>query len=360
MKKILAILPLAAALIGCCNNKNTSNDMPAYEEGYEQGVSALYGAAYDNTLYIAAGCNFPCLPAADGGSKRYYKGIYKSPIAEPFEWEKAGELPAASAYGVTVQKDNKWYIVGGLNEEKALNSTYRITIKKENLAIDTLAPLPCTVDNAAGCITLDNILYIAGGNADGKASARVFALDLNVDTAKWEELPPMPAPRVQPVCVANGKNICIWGGFCSGDPANAKVYTDGVMLSRDTNSRQTLGATHTDGDTITLSGGCAINIGDGNIYATGGVNKEIFLDAISGSYKLIDRKEYMKQPAEWYRFNNKLLKYNSSGWELIESEKDFARAGALLLNYEEKLIYIGGELKPGIRTPDIYIITTHR
>lgn len=363
--KILITLPIAAALAGCCNNmekKAAANDMPTHEEGYEQGVSALYGATYDNSLYIAGGCNFPGVPAAEGGSKRYYKGIYKSNIGDGYKWEKAGELPQPSAYGVSVQKGNKWYIAGGMNEQNSLNTTYCITIGKEEITTDTLAPLPCAIDNAAGCITAENILYIAGGNADGKASARLFALNLNTPGAEWEEVAQMPTPRVQPVCAATGNNVSIWGGFCPGDASNAKVYTDGIIYEKATDSHRALGATCADGDTITLSGGAATATDNNHIYATGGVNKDIFLDAISGNYKLIDRARYMTQPAEWYRFNSKLLRYDTKKeqWSLVTDDKKFARAGALLLNHNEELIYIGGELKPGIRTPQISTIQIAR
>ncbi|MBQ8271044.1 MAG: cyclically-permuted mutarotase family protein [Bacteroidaceae bacterium] len=351
--KVFIILPFAAALTGCC--KDNKGETPV-EKGYEQGVSALYGALHNNIVYVAGGCNFPETPAAEGGSKRYYKWIYKSRADETNKWEKAGELPQSSAYGVSVQKDNKWYIAGGMNEEGSHNSTYRITLEKDFMHIDTLPPLPCTVDNATGCITDDNIFYVAGGNADGKASARIFALNLCKNGAVWEEMPPMPQPRVQPVCAAAGKNILIWGGFCPGDTTTAKVHTDGIMYDKSTGCSTAIGTTGSDSDTITLSGGTAINGNDGCIYATGGVNKEIFFDAITGSYKLIARENYMTQPVEWYRFNGKLLKYNinEGKWSLVTENKEFARAGALLLNHKGKLIYIGGELKPGIRTPEVH------
>ena len=50
-----------------------------------------------------------------------------------------------------------------------------------------------------------------------------------------------------------------------------------------------------EGCEMTLAGGIAWADGR-TIYATGGVNKDIFLDAISGRYKLVRQTEYLLQP----------------------------------------------------------------
>ena len=115
-------------------------------------------------------------------------------------------------------------------------------------------------------------------------------------------------------------------------------------------------ATDENGEPLTLSGGTAIAIDDKKIIATGGVNREIFQDAISGKYKLIAKEEYMHQPAEWYRFNDRLLTFDteSEKWEARLRESAFARAGALMTTDTKSIYYIGGELKPGIRTPEIF------
>lgn len=365
MKRILIVPFIAAAIIGCCNNKvepraKEIGRMPATESGYQKGVSAMYAATYNNVLYIAGGCNFPTTPAADGGSKRYYKGIYKSSLKNgSLQWSIAGELPQCSAYGAQAQKGNKWYIAGGMNESGALKNVYCITIEESGLTTDTLPSLPHAIDNTAGCIVGDSLLCVVGGNADGKPSAQILSLNLNDTASGWQVTATMPAPRVQPVCAATGGKLYVWGGFCPGDTATAKVYTDGVRYDTEKHcccSCSPIADVYIDGETITLSGGTATTA-NGIIYATGGVNKEIFFDAITGSYKLIDKKDYMLQEPAWYKFNSKLLMFNpaTEEWQFVCDEQPFARAGALLIEHNNTLIYIGGELKPGIRTPQIHI-----
>jgi sialate O-acetylesterase len=91
--------------------------MPEAENGYSLGVSACYAATNNGCLLLAGGCNFPDTPAAEGGKKRYYKGIYLTTGNSTLQWKKVGELPEASAYGVSLQYGNNLIIAGGMNEK---------------------------------------------------------------------------------------------------------------------------------------------------------------------------------------------------------------------------------------------------
>ena len=375
--KGILTLPIAATLTGCCNSNSplpapesaTSykveciGTMPDIEKGYAQGVSACYAATTDDALFIAGGCNFPETPAAEGGRKVYYRGIYRTNTDTPLHWEQIALLPEASAYGVSLQRDSCWYIIGGMNSDASTAKAYRINLSQlhagnPNDAITELPPLPHAIDNAAGAIA-GNSIYIAGGNADGKASNRAFVL--NEGANSWQELPPMrSSARVEPVCAGTPTALYVWSGFTpQSDTTDAAVLCDGLRYDIASAQWEHIDTIKSDGNSITLSGGIATTA-QGNIVAAGGVNKEIFLDAISGRYNLVDKKDYMLKPAEWYKFNNKLLVYNpdSACWNTAATDSCYARAGAQLIGRGKELFLIGGELKPGIRTPNIYRITT--
>ena len=363
MKKIILLLSSIALL--CCtgNNKGAGSlvrvgTMPDTESGYNLGVSACYATTGNGCILLAGGCNFPEKPAAEGGAKRYYKGIYLSSTEGTTEWKQIGELSEPSAYGVSLQHEGSMIIAGGMNSDGAKNSVYMLTPEGEKCRIKQLPPLSCTIDNASGAIS-GNRIYIAGGNADGKASTRLFTLDIKTPSLGWMELKNFPGRgRVQPVCAATSEALYVWGGFCPTDSiGEAAVHCDGVKYDFATQSWSTLPmVTDEDGEPLTLSGGTAIAIDDKKIIAAGGVNREIFQDAISGKYKLIAKEEYMHRPAEWYRFNDRLLTFDteSEKWELWLKDSTFARAGALLTYDAQGIYYIGGELKPGIRTPEIF------
>ncbi len=362
MKKFLSIL-ISASLLGCTGGPKGEapalkeiGTMPAFEQGFEQGVSACYAATFDNALYLTGGCNFPEKPAAEGGAKRYYKGIYRAALGDTLQWEKVGELSAASGYGANIQDGNRWYIVGGMNNDGASSAVIGIDLS-DACKIEILPDLPCAVDNTVGAVACGK-LYVAGGNADGKASNRTFVLDLKNVNDGWQELPLMPSRgRVQPVCAANSAALFVWGGFSPADGnLPAEVHTDGWCYSFVTGEWTPLPKSVAAGEEVTLSGGTMALLNDSTMVAAGGVNREIFTDAISGTYALIDKADYMLQPSEWYRFNPNLLKYDvaKGEWSVIDKNAAYARAGALMLPYNGYIIYIGGELKPGIRTPQIH------
>lgn len=361
MRKSIFSILIGAALLGCNGSPEGASPlkeagtMPAIEEGFELGVSACYAATYNDTLYIAGGCNFPDTPASQGGAKRYYKGIYKAAMSDTLQWTEAGKLPATSAYGANIQHGSKLIIAGGMNENGATSAVIIIDLAY-GCSIDTLPSLPCTVDNTAGAVS-GNKLYVAGGNTDGKPSRRTFVLDL-ADTSKgWSELTPMPSrARVQPVCAATSTALYVWGGFTPADSCgDAMVHTDGACYNFGENCWRTLPDVTDGATTLTLSGGVAALIDDSTIVAAGGVDREIFTDAISGRYTLIAKEDYMHQPDAWYKFNPRLMQYNtcSDSWTLLHSGEPFARAGAMMTTSGNTIYYVGGELKPGIRTPQI-------
>ena len=109
---------------------------------------------------------------------------------------------------------------------------------------------------------------------------------------------------------------------------------------------------------MTLAGGIAWADGR-TIYATGGVNKDIFLDAISGRYKLVRQTEYLLQPISWYRFSGNLYRFDVKKGKWLNTtfvDKALARAGAQVVDTPLGTYYIGGELKPAVRTPQIVMI----
>ena len=366
MRRVVQTIFFGAALLSCTGNYKGASlvdeigTMPSFESGYEQGVSACYAAIFNDTLYIAGGCNFPGIPAANGGKKHYYKGIYKAAICDTLQWQQSGVLLTSSAYGATVQTGNQWIIAGGINNDGAYTAVYSINLAN-NCSIDTLPSLPLSIDNGAAA-AINNCIYIVGGNVDGKPSNRVFTLDLRKRAEGWKEIASMPSRnRVQPVCAATAEALYIWGGFTPADSTGpATTHCDGVRYIFDTGKWEKLNNISVNEISFTLSGGTAALLDSCTIIAAGGVDKDIFTDAISGTYSLTSKEEYMLHPAEWYRFNQRLVTYDTKNckWELLMDDNVFARAGAIMLPYNNSVIYIGGELKPGIRTPRIHIAKT--
>ncbi|WP_073348374.1 cyclically-permuted mutarotase family protein [Bacteroides congonensis] len=342
---------------------------PQSEKGFKLGVSACYSGILSGNLLMAGGCNFPGVPASDGGKKKFYRGIYAATINTDtvLAWRKVGELPVASAYGVSVSCPDGIICIGGTDGKDALTSVYKISwgrnpkaAKQGKVVIETLPALPYALDNMCGTL-IGGQLFVAGGNRNGKPSNSFLCLDLDRLETGWQELPNFPGDaRTQAVCAGQFKDgearIFLWGGFAaSTDGKPATLSTDGYCYS--SLSRQwTPIATPTgnDGETISLGGGTAIAINENLILCTGGVNKDIFLAALRQP-----QKDYLLHPAEWYKFNDRILIYDISQntWQEVARTPQTARAGAALVGWDKTYYNINGELKPGIRTPEIIRIT---
>ena len=368
MKKVIAMAIIISSMMPVINAQvdvrvlasTTSPDNAAFDKG----VSASFSGMLDGKLMIAGGSNFPDVPAIAGGVKRYYSDIYVADIpidTSVVSWRRVGQLPQAAAYGVSVSDDEGVICVGGVNAERALNDVFRIRLEGGKCKIEHLPSLPFALDNMTGTL-LNNVLYIAGGNKHGKASNCFYSLDLKELSAGWRKLPDFPGPsRIQPVCSAqtdeSGEaSFYLWGGFALPSKETAPTMSvDGYMYSSATGRWETLPSpVDKNGEQVSLGGGSVTVANDSLILCLGGVHKDIFMQGFR-----TPSSEYMAHSPEWYHFNNRVLVYNtrSRQWKEIFRTPDVARAGAALVFAGKDFFFINGELKPGIRTPNITRIT---
>jgi len=317
------------------------------EPGYEQGVSAAFSGMLNGELIVAGGCNFPDDPMGPASSKRFYRGIY---TADPssMQWRRIGSMPQPVAYGASASTGKGLVFIGGTTDSEGLRSVYLLNAN----GLTELDPLPARIDNACAA-AIGNRVYVCGGNLNGEPSRDLLFLDLDKAGAKWSRGRSMPGnPRVQPVMAATNGLLYLWGGFAGKhNGKKATIDLDGLCYDPATNKWRKLPAPeNADGEAVFLGGGTATTLSNGLIAATGGVNKDIFLEAIQNQ-----APDYLQHPIPWYRFNQKVLIFdpNSEQWSIAESTPDTARAGASAIAGPNADLYIfGGELKPRIRTSE--------
>lgn len=313
------------------------------EAGYAAGVSAMYAGAVRDALIVAGGANFPDVPAAEGGKKTFYDVIF---LLRGGVWSQAGRLPAPAAYGVTFPVGDGLVLAGGANASGALRSVVKIRPRGKKIITTELPALPCAVEQAAGA-AVDGKLYLAGGIADGVPSAALYMLDTHATKPQWQILAPVPEAFVQPVMAASAGHLYLWGGF---DPRDGSVSNKGYCYDPSADAWREISGVPDNG---TFVGGCAATLADGRILFTGGVNRSIFAAALRLAPSELGA--YLSQPPAAYHFRTAAWIFDpiSGQWSQAGVSGRTARAGASLVPYAGDIYLLGGEIKPGIRTPDV-------
>ena len=286
-----------------------------------QGLSGHFAGVVDGKIIVAGGCNFPNVPAADGGEKVFYDGVYllENAFKDNENWISIGKLPKAVAYGVSVSTPQGLICLGGNDGNHSLNNVYLVSFQGDELKTKTLPSLPVALDNMAGCLS-ENVIYVAGGQSDGNGSNRVFKVNLEalLKGESWEEMPCFPGDfRLQPCMAvqsnAGNPNLYLMGGYAA--PTESRegiVHNNGLRLDLKTGlwSETAPILADADGASRALIGAVCSVSGGSHLVFFGGVNAQIFEAAING--KLGEsHHDYMSHPADWYRFNDKVLVYHT-------------------------------------------------
>ena len=311
-------------------------------EGYSKGVSAPFCTVFEGRPLIAGGANFPDVPAADGGTKRFYSDIQ---VLGDDGWYRAGELPFPLAYGGCVCADGQTVLAGGSNSSGTVADVFQLVPLGDGVVALPMTPLPYPVEQA-GYAADGSVVYVAGGITPDGVNMKVLAGKIRGLDVEWEEMAPMPEPLVQPVAFITGGHLHVWGGF---DPQAKTVSSKGWKMDLETRRWEEAGE-GPDGETF--AGAAAVVLADGKAVAAGGVDKDVFSWGLSGK----DKDRYMRMAPEEYGFNRRLRIYDPDKgvWSSAGESEAFALAGAGMTTDGSSIYIIGGEIKPGIRTPQTW------
>ena len=347
------------------------------EGDLQKGVSAAYAALIDDNLLVAGGCNFPDKLGFEGGKKVFYDEILLFNKTQN-QWQTIGKLPEAAAYGVSVAIPDGYLWIGGQTATNSLANCYKVQYSKEKaLTLNSFPALPEPLDNFSGA-SVGSKVFVAGGNASGKASNKVFYINTATDK-EWKQLPDFPGDaRVQPVLAAIEKDndtlLYVLGGFFGGDATKTPTMGEKVLAFslKQQQWHEVALQENPNKEIFSLTGATALAIDNRYIACFGGVNHSLFINTITDLYHLgkdtsltdEQRKQknydymshYMTQPIAYYKFNQEcyLFDTHTKQWLVLNTQPDFARAGATLVGTPDEFYLIQGELKPGVRSPKTY------
>ncbi len=398
MKPYLLSILFLTLLAGCSCQRKSAAEKPAqviWTEmdtippsfgGISKGVSAAFVGFHHGKLIVAGGCNFPEVPAANGGKKVFYRDVLSF---DGNTWTKIGELPHALAYGASINLPEGLICIGGRNNDYFSSSAVTLKIDKKSgkLLIDSLFSLPVKIDNF-GSAVLDSVIYVLGGNQNGVPSAVVWALDLRTSKG-WVKLPSIPSrPLIQPAVTAQNGTLYVFGGYDNPRKLSPLFYSDkstndtaafvsqAVWKYLPTTKTWTRAVDYPAGkEAYSLSGGVAVAVSDNLILTFSGVNQSVFEEALNrnlylnlygknATEKVVEKlsdesKTYLFHTADWYKFNPNIMLFNTTNntWQSLGHFPQVALAGTSVVNAENIVYVVNGEIKPGIRTPKIGKIT---
>ncbi len=341
------------------------------------GFAGPINGISNDALIVAGGANFQDKMPWEGGKKHYSKEIHVlQKTGDQYAWNKSvlTTLPEPIAYsGNTVTNLGVVY-VGGENENGLSNKAYILNwnANKNEVEIKSLPNYPIAVTNIA-LTHIDNVVYAIGGDEAKQSSDLVFSIDLNKANSEWKALPKLPIPLANSVVVVqnnkNGKTIYIVGGRTKTPSGISDLHNTTFVFNLKKQIWENR-ANISDGENTTnFSAGAGIAIGNEYILIVGGDNGKTFHKIetyLSQIAKSDSDEEKTRLIAEKNKLNtthtgfyNAILLYNThtDKWSKIGELPFLVQVTTTATIWDDKIVLSNGEIKPGVRTPNVMLGT---
>lgn len=194
------------------------------------GFAGAFAGVIGHQLLAGGGANFPdgVMPW-DGGKKVWHERLFTLDLHQPEDgWKSAGKLPARNGYGVSLTVAEGIVLIGGSDEIRHLAEVHLMTLDdNQQVVFRPLATLPEPLAQMSGA-AVGRKIHICGGIPSASATSasnKHWILDLDAPANGWSEAPPLPAAgRILATAAAVGNQFIIAGG-CSLAPDDAGKAT---------------------------------------------------------------------------------------------------------------------------------------
>jgi len=339
------------------------------------GFAGAINAVYSGSMIVGGGANFPDKMPWDGGKKHYSDEINVLQMKNgEYIWNEklSGKLPEPIAYCGNTSTEYGVVYAGGENEQGISNKAYLIKLSspKSQVSIESLPDLPLALTNIA-LTNLDNVVYAVGGDEAKSTSSCFFSLDLKSKTREWKNLPDLPIALANSVALvqkgAEGNNIYVVGGRTKTLSGISDLHSTLFIYNPRTLS-WTSGAPICDGATTTnFSAGTGVAVSDNALLIMGGDNGEVFHQIETYLSQIVQAKTPEEKAELTVKknllstthqgFYKGILIYNTfqNSWKKLGELPFPARVTTTATKWGENIILSNGEIKPGVRTPDVML-----
>jgi N-acetylneuraminate epimerase len=369
---ILLFFVLVSATASAQKNKvrsirwNIAGILPSVD-GKPLGLAGAVIGVNNDKLIVAGGSNFPGGMPWQGGKKKYYDDLYvfKKDKNDSLLLLKTLKLPFALAYSANVSTKAGIIAAGGENENGISNKVLLIEWDEaaENVNIKNLPDLPYAFTNAAAGV-LNNRIYLAGGEMVNAVSSHFLALDPGAQI--WQTLASLSKPTSHAVMLVQsndkGSSIYIIGGRKKNADRPSDLYSSvfqyDPMKDHWTEKRPL---------PYSLSAGTGVSMGSGSILLFGGDKGSTFHkteELIFATSKETDKARKDELVAEKNKiqsthpgFSKQVLLYdtNKDKWENLGCIPYESPVTTTAIKWGSEIIIPGGEIRAGVRTPQILL-----
>lgn len=341
------------------------------------GFAGAINGINNDVLIVSGGANFQDKMPWEGGKKHYSKEIHVLQKSNnTYSWNKAvkSTLPEPIAYCGSTSTDLGVIYVGGENENGLSNKTFILkwNASKNEVEIKSLPSFPIHITNI-GFTHIGNVVYAIGGDEASKSSDLFLSLDLNNSNPEWKTLPKLPIALANSVVVAqNDKdetNIYVIGGRTKTPSGISDLHNTTFVFNLKKQIWESR-ANISDGENTTnFSAGTGVPVGNHTIVIVGGDNGTVF-HKIETYLSQIAQTNSPEEKAKLASEKNKLntnhdgfykgvLLYNTltDSWSKIGELPFLAHVTTTATLWNDEIVLSNGEIKPGIRTPDVMLGT---
>jgi N-acetylneuraminate epimerase len=341
------------------------------------GFAGPINGITNDVLLVCGGANFQDKMPWEGGKKHYSNEIHVlQQCSDTYNWNKNvhSTLPEPIAYCGSTSTDLGVVYVGGENENGLSNKAFILQwdAAAANVKAASLPHFPLAVTNIA-LTHIGNVVYAVGGDTATSSSDQFFSLDLNSTNREWKTLPKLPITLANAVVVVQDKkketNIYVIGGRTKTPSGISDLHgtTFAFNIKKQIwESRANL----SDGvNTINFSAGAGVAVGSHSIILVGGDSGTVFhkietylaqiahTNSAEEKARLAAEKNLLNTNHDGFYKGILLYDTLTDTWSKIGELPFLAHVTTTATLWNDTIVLSNGEIKPGIRTPDVMLGT---
>lgn len=378
--KKLGLLFSALLLGGLCSSAaasdftvRTAGSLPAIDGAANPGVAGAFIGKVGDRIILAGGSNFSQGAPWEGGEKQFEDAVYLlTPSGGAYKCELVADakLPAGVAHGCAAAAGRSLYCFGGQIADAESRAVYALTPAGNSVRVDAVGELPEGFRPAAALAYKEEI-YVHGVKDDANAFWR-----FSPASAKWTQLAACPGAvrSAGPAFAAqhNGRENAMYliGGRHQKE-GEFLIYSDVWEYLPLSDRWQARGAATVDGKPVVVMYAQAVPYGSGHVLVLGGddgrelVRRAALERAIGQAATPQEAEALRAELREAFTahegFSKEVLAYHAitDTWvSLGEAQTGFPAVTTAVVTGDE-IVIPSGEIRPGVRTPDVQVVTIY-